>query len=868
MPSIAPASIPMSDFTRLTQSGGQDGALKVSGNRLSETGKLGAFFMSQTDKRAAIESFVGALRKEYGGRIADMIGKTVVSDLRESGKPLTARLVRDMTALAQAEKARVNAYNQELVIKYINGDNPEKSLDGTINEVCAKHGIAAPQDKALVRTMAANLFMGMAGAGEFFPNITNADALKEKLPFILFPYRQTMAIAESSSLPGTLSDRLSLADMAWSKTSDTAFLRSIAELDAMRRIQPNGDITPETVYKALFKQDPPANLAGDKLLANIAARCEQDKQELLQRIGFSKEPSLITNIKQMPWDKLSALMAKPNTVTLDHVSSIVGMVTGKHSLEGVQKGLRLDPPRVYSTPDGPNHIIPTFSFRFDDGNGGTRTESVQVGGLTNFPFTDDADKAAYRKTLDNTLALRLESLCQALCGQGASEEQLINTMSCLSQGALMPLRMVSELAGTKFDEHSNVGISLSRQPDGSIKADFASPPEMKDAAGQFTMSLTIAPDGKMTVTAFEMLPPLAVRQERANEAATEARIARVNNAYALAEPFRALDDSPNGLFAQIESRAHALDPQAKLAPELWKELDLVIGNHINGIAKAGVETVTEARVLEIRTAVLDEFFGKLDQAAAQVPQEQRAAFVRGCLELGAVPDAALMPAMRKMVGTVENTFKSILNAQNGQEVRSIMLGLRESMRSVTIINPDFAGKEASFFTPALCMAMRLGMQQLMGGDDPEAFARALVRPGPFRDMLHMLAHDETEESAYVEQALNWFLGGMTRILPDEILEKTLNPHEIRERDLSLPRQREILGQGNYAARGIGVAVKPELAGLNQSLQKDLPVLQAHIRASAESDLIKGPGTGARTASGLSVQFMNDYDRVGVFVNGR
>ena len=337
---------------------------------------------------------------------------------------------------------------------------------------------------------------------------------------------------------------------------------------------------------------------------------------------------------------------------------------------------------------------------------------------------------------------------------------------------------------------------------------------------------------------------------------------------ATAAPFRALDDSPDGLFARIRERALALDPGARLDANLWTNVDSAIGRRLETMIRTSAEPLTPEQILAARTNVLDEFFGKLEQAAAQLPQEQRGVFTRGCLELGEVPDAALVPVMTQMASTVASAFGAILEARNGNEVRELLSYLSISMRSATTLNPDFADRGADFFTPAHLLAMRMGLVNLMGEDDPQVFARALIRPGPFRDMLHgAVNHPDEMTNTFIRNVLGWFNGGMTRVLPDEMLMQTLNSYEVRERDLSLPRQREILGEGVYVARGAEMAV-PALAGLNRSLARDMPAIREDIRAQAETDLRQGPGNNARADSGLSQQFVVDYQRGGVFVHGR
>jgi len=839
--------------------------LKVSDGQLSETGRLGNFFTSQAARREVIETFVNALRSEYGAHTANMINNTVISALKDVDKPLSARLVKDLIALAETEKARVNTYNKEVVESFLSGEDPEKTLDKAIGNFCAnfcpRGGAISLDDRAMIRERVQNFLLGKADQGGFHSAILTADALMKNVAngysmYTGFSPTHKSAIM-SSHPPGTMEDRLRLADMGLGE--NIAFTRAVAELNAMREIQPEGDLSPETVYRALFKENPPQDLGG-KIPEAIERRCEKDLNDLLGRTGVS-EGCIKSLAVRMPWEKLASLAAHPNAVTLGDVSdSVMGSLKGvKQDSETVVRQLRTDPQRV-----GAGLPPPTFTFLLDDGQGGTKTESIQVGRGTDFSFANEADKQAYRSGKDNSLADRLEALSRKVC---ATPDQVTRTMFCLSQGPLIPLRYVAGLAGTAFNEHSHRNVQLSRQPDGTIRADFSSSSEVRDAVGHFRMSLTIDKNGQMNLTEFELAPPLEVRQARDNEAMHD----RIRDATAKAVPFRAMDDSPNGLFARIRERALAMDTGVQISLGRWKDLSglsSAMGTLIKKVARESTAPLTQEQILAAREVVLDEYFGKLARIADQVPEAQRGAFVRGCLELSLIPDETLLPAIGQMAGTAAHVFGAILNAKNGREAVELMDALGQSMRSATNLNPDFAGKNNEFFEPAKQLAVRLGLIQRMGRDEPEAFARALARPGPFRDMIHDL--DTTKVGSIASGVHASFLGGITGLLNSKTASLF---YEVCERDLSLPRQREILGEGNYVARGAAVAV-PELAGLNRALRQEMPTLREFIRARAEQDLRLGPGNdngtkaGRRLESGLSEQFRFDYERDGVFVDGR
>jgi hypothetical protein len=913
----------MNDFSRLA-SQADNRALQVKDGELSKSG----FFASEDKdaRRKAISVFVSALCAEYGDHVASMISNTSICGLLDAGKPLTARLVQDLIKLAQVEKALVTEHNKKVVDHFLNGT--EKNLDRAMARFCAKHDVTSSKDQTMLRDRVETFLSAKAEQGGFYETVLTAAALEENLArglskYTGFSYLHAEAVRESGTLLGTLHDRMTLADMGTDigldkKTNDDMayYYRSVMDLDAMRRIQPEGDLSAETVYKALFKEDPPSGITGGKLVETIATRCKDEKIALVARLGEgnkNKAANLFQWGLRMPWEKIVSLVERPRTITLNDLPNMHIFFNKKSDPAIIARELLTDPPRVKTI--GPNNTelpAPTYSFQYDDGKGGTKTESIQVSKNTNFSFGNeagktvekDADKAAYLKMGENSLSTRLGELCREICGgEGATEEQVLKTMLCVGAGSRIPLKLVAALAGTTFTEHSNISVNLSRQPNGSILAKFSSPEDQKlqDLMGHFRMSLEITRDGEMVMSEFELTPPLEIRQQRDNEDQTEARLARISDARALAAPFRALDISQDGLFVQIINRAQTLDLEARLAPEFWRDLDSAIGARIEKMASESAVPLTEQQVLDLRKDVLDTFFNKLNQIADLVPPEQHGVFVRGCLELGFIPDETLLPAMQQMTGTVTRTFEAILAAENGHKAASLMIALSSSMHSVTTLNPDFAEKGVDLL-PAQMLAMRMGVLNLMPNNTSEGFAEIFTQPSPFQDMLHILANDPSGKSlkassddiAFTLQSFSWFTSSMTGILSDNTVDR-LNPYDIRERDLSLSRQREILGEGNYVVRGADIAM-PGLAGLNQGLRDAMPILQGDIRDDAgkklfEGDLVAELAKPARLVGdrtgfhrpveelnrpmrienrilGLRSQFASVYRERGIFVDGR
>jgi len=161
--------------------------------------------------------------------------------------------------------------------------------------------------------------------------------------------------------------------------------------------------------------------------------------------------------------------------------------------------------------------------------------------------------------------------------------------------------------------------------------------------------------------------------------------------------------------------------------------------------------------------------------------------------------------------------------------------------------------------------MRMGLRELMGQEGPDTFASGLARQGgPFRDMLYTLAKEPFVKGQDAISACMWFVSAMKDVFSPATLAR-LDMGAIRERDLSIARQREILGD-EFVTRGAGVAL-PALKELNKTLPGDMPGIRDYILSDAQEMLLNGPDR-SRDISGLSKQFMLDYMRSGVYVNGK
>ncbi|MDR3038715.1 MAG: hypothetical protein LBV21_05465, partial [Candidatus Adiutrix sp.] len=346
--------------------------------------------------------------------------------------------------------------------------------------------------------------------------------------------------------------------------------------------------------------------------------------------------------------------------------------------------------------------------------------------------------------------------------------------------------------------------------------------------------------------------------------------------------------TPERLLADMGARAQTLSPGVAIQPQALAGLADRIGKKIETAAGAAAAPLTLEQIQARREAEIGAFFDRLEAAAAQVPENRRPAFVRACLESGLAPKPEVARAAAQLSGGSMYLVREIVTAGSGAGVREALGTLDELTRGV------WAGLQA--LTGDLPLEERLGADEqgdlihlalLMNVDEmtgaPESLARGLARPGgSFRDALYDLREAELGSPAMSRLTMAHRLRtALTDRLPEaeaQRLTGALDLNNIRERDLSLARQREIFGPEVFEVRGAGLAASARRLGLDlpaaevgPSLLQARPAMEASAAAKAAVDLPEGP-TEDRNPAGaaklVSSQFSRDYPRDGVYVDGR
>ncbi len=110
---------------------------------IQTSGRVSAFFTAKATHRATAEAFLGAIRNKYGDGIADALAPQL-SAMRRQGKPLKARVARDILAQASNMSQALGPANTEMARRFLLGNNgagDTRNLDHALQDFYAKNNL-------------------------------------------------------------------------------------------------------------------------------------------------------------------------------------------------------------------------------------------------------------------------------------------------------------------------------------------------------------------------------------------------------------------------------------------------------------------------------------------------------------------------------------------------------------------------------------------------------------------------------------------------------------------------------------------------------------------------------------------------------
>ena len=131
-------------LTRLADiAGTHDCLVATAEGGIQTSGRVSAFFTAKATHRATAEAFLGAIRNRYGDGIADALAPQL-SAMRRQGKPLKARVARDILAQASDMSQALGPANAEMARRFLLGNNgagDTRNLDHALQDFYAKNNL-------------------------------------------------------------------------------------------------------------------------------------------------------------------------------------------------------------------------------------------------------------------------------------------------------------------------------------------------------------------------------------------------------------------------------------------------------------------------------------------------------------------------------------------------------------------------------------------------------------------------------------------------------------------------------------------------------------------------------------------------------
>ncbi|MCI6940565.1 hypothetical protein [Desulfovibrio piger] len=134
----------VASLTRLADvAGNHDRLVATAEGGIQTSGRVGAFFTAKATHRATAEAFLGAIRNKYGDGIADALAPQL-SAMRQQGKPLKARVARDILAQASNMSQALGPANAEMARRFLLGNDgagDTRNLDHALQGFYAQNNL-------------------------------------------------------------------------------------------------------------------------------------------------------------------------------------------------------------------------------------------------------------------------------------------------------------------------------------------------------------------------------------------------------------------------------------------------------------------------------------------------------------------------------------------------------------------------------------------------------------------------------------------------------------------------------------------------------------------------------------------------------
>lgn len=492
----AQATQTLNQFTRAANNASFDNSrIVMSGNK--QLGPVKAFCSGKADRQATINKFQQALTAKFGQQIGDM-ATARLDNLRSSGKALTAGMIHTIMTESRAAQADLQRLNGPMAAAHMSSPEFRTEMDNAF-EVS---GLPAEQKdnfvstlKASVMSMANNTDNKMIMPQDIRAHVANVTEFCQKSYEIIQNDGDTLK--HYTDLTPRIPEH-NKADMAMlmatcagaGKENQLAMSFVLEKLDDMRAAQPNGALTPETIWNACMPdQEMPEGFG--QPLSNLGKDLENAMFSDFEGKGATVLVGLGVSCG-MKYDAAVELDLNKGPVTMESCHSLPqlgfgGMADANMDTAETQLGIDL---KRMGLEEGGLHS--NFSFSSPAGN-----KTIDINDTSHM---QGDDLTAYQNGGKSSITADIKNQVSQMCGNG---KQAVTVMYSMSQSGLALMRNLSSFTGAPKSEHAAMNIDVAKQENGDIRMTFTRP-DGHGLAGGFQYD--VHQDGTSTLNALNFYP--------------------------------------------------------------------------------------------------------------------------------------------------------------------------------------------------------------------------------------------------------------------------------------------------------------------------------------------------------------------------
>lgn len=499
----------LQDFVQLAAASGANRTIRSKENGLSAT-RLPTW--ASTNQKT-MQDFLSAVRREFGSSIADA-AQARLNTLTEAGhKPLKAFMVRDTVD----EAIRTWQRNLNTCDKFLSGIDAAHSIDTAASAVADSKGISDLAIRDLMKEALKDELKSHFAKPTGEVSVATLESWIARSDAVHAASRYVSSESPFSTMPGSAADKFQILHM-FDRHSSIGFV-ALQKLEQCRMLQPQGKLTPETVWEAVLEHPMPETVSREAFAGELDTAF---KESLAAKNMTADEiDRVMSGLGQVKFSSaVEVALGKPLTeADLIDPSMILQRVSEKGRRSDLEKLVARDVGRVGNIDVSGRQVSADITFGLPTGD-----VSMPLGkaAQTTFPFADAEDLSAFKGGRPSSFTHALMENCRTATGgntvmAGTLAAFLTQTPVTIlgAQGNSGPL---GGLIDGRMNEHMAVKYDIRPQENGTVKVTLKSN-EDAEKAGRGFMEATIRTDGSIALNRLTLESPANVKQ-----AAFESRI--------------------------------------------------------------------------------------------------------------------------------------------------------------------------------------------------------------------------------------------------------------------------------------------------------------------------------------------------------